>query len=129
MEERRGFLSGHIRLKLWQKLLLVAGCTALCALLAWVYCEKIASPVYSSTVRAQLRITDTESLTASGDPSLTVAALDIPAGLRDELAAVGSKNKGLFYRNITDEIQQATGELIKPKDLKNMISVSTDEAD
>ena len=129
MEEKKGFLSKRIRLKLWQKLLLIAGCTALCALLAWVYCEKIAVPVYSSTVRTQLRIADTDSLTASGDPSLTVAALDIPAGLRDELAAVGSKNKGLFYRNITDEIQQATGELIKPKDLKNMISVSTDETD
>ncbi len=129
MEERKGFLSKRIRLKLWQKLLLIAGCTALCALLAWVYCEKIAAPVYSSTVRTQLRIADSDSLTASGDPSLTVAALDIPAGLRDELAAVGSKNKGLFYRNITDEIQQATGELIKPKDLKNMISVSTDETD
>ena len=129
MEEKKGFLSRRIRLKLWQKLLLIIGCTALSALLVWIYCEKIASPVYTNTVRSQLRIMDTESLTASGDPSLTVVTLDIPAGLRDELAAVGSKNKGLFYRNITDEIQAATGELIKPKDLKNMISVATDESD
>ena len=129
MKEKKGFLSKRITLKLWQKLLLIAGCTALCALLAWVYCEKIAAPVYSNMVRTQLRITDTESLAASGDPSLTVTSLDISAGLRDELASVGSKNKGLFYRNITDEIQQSTGELIKPKDLKNMISVSADEAD
>ena len=129
METRRGFLSKRIRLKLWQKLLLVIGCTALAALAAWIYCEQIAKPVYTTTVRAQLRIMDTDSLTASGDPSLTVMKLDIPGGLRDELAAVGSKNKGLFYRNITDEIQQNTGELIKPKDLKNMISVTTDPAD
>ena len=129
MEDRKGFLSRRIRLKTWQKLLLIAGCTVLAALLAWIFCEKIASPVYANTVRAQLRIMDTESLTASGDPSLTVVTLDIPAGLRDELASVGSKNKGLFYRNITDEIQNTTGELIKPKDLKNMITVSTDETD
>ncbi len=129
MEDRKGFLSGRIRLKLWQKILLIAGCTALCGLLAWVFCEKIAVPVYTSTVRSQLRITDTESLAASGDPSLTVVTLDIPTGLRDELAAVGSKNKGLFYRSITDEIQESTGELIKPKDLKNMISVTADGED
>ena len=129
MEERRGFLSKRIRLKLWQKLLLIFGCTALAALAAWIYCEQIAKPVYATTVRAQLQIMDTDSLTASGDPSLTVTKLDIPGGLRDELAAVGSKNKGLFYRNITDEIQQNTGELIKPKDLKNMISVAADPAD
>ena len=129
MEERKGFLSGRIRLKLWQKLLLIAGCTVLAALLAWIFCEKIARPVYANTVRSQLRIMDTESLTSSGDPSLTVITLDIPAGLRDELASVGSKNKGLFYRNITDEIKASTGELIKPKDLKNMITVSTDETD
>ena len=129
MNERRGFLSKRIRLKGWQKLLLVAGCTALAALAAWIYCEKVAQPVYSTTVRSQLRILDTDSLTASGDPSLTVVTLDIPGGLRDELAAVGSRNKGLFYRNITDEIQQGTGELIKPKDLKNMISVAADADD
>ena len=129
MDERKGFLSKRVRLKGWQKLLLIAGCTLLAALLAWIYCEQIAKPVYSSTVRAQLRIMDTDSLTASGDPSLTVVTLDIPGGLRDELAAVGSKSKGLFYRNITDEIQQNTGELIKPKDLKNMISVATDAED
>ena len=109
METRRGFLSKRIRLKLWQKLLLIFGCTALAALAAWIYCEQIAKPVYATTVRAQLQIMDTDSLTASGDPSLTVTKLDIPGGLRDELAAVGSKNKGLFYRNITDEIQQNTG--------------------
>ena len=129
METRRGFLSKRIRLKLWQKALLIIGCTALAALAAWIYCERITKPVYATTVRAQLRILDTDSLTASGDPSLTVTKLDIPGGLRDELAAVGSKNKGLFYRNITDEIQQNTGELIKPKDLKNMISVEADPAD
>ena len=69
MEEKKGFLSRRIRLKLWQKLLLIIGCTALSALLVWIYCEKIASPVYTNTVRSQLRIMDTESLTASGDPS------------------------------------------------------------
>ena len=129
METRRGFLSKRIRLKLWQKLLLILGCTALAALAAWIYCEHIAKPVYTTTVRAQLRIMDTDLLTASGDPALTTLKLDIPGGLRDELAAVGSKNKGLFYRSITEEIQQNTGELIKPKDLKNMISVETDPED
>ena len=129
MEERKGFLSGRIRLKGWQKLVAVIGCTVLFGLGAWIYCEHIAKPVYSSTLKTQLRILDTESLASSGDSSLTVVTLDIPGGLRDELAAVGSKNKGLFYRNITDEIQQSTGELIKPKDLKNMISVAADETD
>ena len=129
MKEKKGFLTKRICLKLWQKLLLIAGCTVLAALTAWVYCEKIAVPVCSDTVRSQLRIMDTDSLTAQGDSSLTVITLDIPGGLRDELASVGSKNKGLFYRNITDDIQQSTGELIKPRDLKNMVSVSRDETD
>lgn len=129
MEDRKGFLSGRIRLKAWQKILLVIACTVLAAGAAWLYCEKIATPVYSSTAKTQLRILDTESLTSGGDSSLTVVTLDIPGGLRDELANVGSKSKGLFYRNISDEINETTGTLIKPKDLKNMISVAADAED
>ena len=129
MEERKGFLSSRIRLKGWQKLLLVLACTVIAAGAAWLYCEKIATPVYSSTAKTQLHILDTESLTSGGDSSLTVVTLDIPGGLRDELANVGSKSKGLFYRNISDEISEKTGTLIKPKDLKNMISVAADTED
>ena len=129
MDERKGFLSRRVTLKGWQKLLIVLGCTLLAAAASWLYCEKIASPVYTTSVRAQLRILDTESLASSGDASLTKVTLDIPAGLRDELAAVGSGSKGLFYRNISDDIKASTGELMKPKELKNMISVAADTAD
>ena len=129
MDERKGFLSRRVTLKGWQKLLIVLGCTLLAAAASWLYCEKIASPVYTTSVRAQLRILDTESLASSGDASLTKVTLDIPAGLRDELAAVGSGSKGLFYRNISDDIKASTGELMKPKELKNMISVAADAAD
>ena len=55
MDERKGFLSRRVTLKGWQKLLLVLGCTVLAAAASWLYCEKIASPVYTSSVRAQSR--------------------------------------------------------------------------
>ena len=129
MDERKGFLSRRVTLKGWQKLLLVLGCTLLAAAASWLYCEKIASPVYTTSVRAQLHILDTESLASSGDTSLTKITLDIPSGLREELSAVGSGSKGIFYRNISDDIKASTGELMKPKELKNMISVSADAAD
>ena len=129
MDERKGFLSRRVTLKGWQKLLLVLGCTLLAAAASWLYCEKIASPVYTTSVRAQLHILDTESLASSGDASLTKITLDIPSGLREELSAVGSGSKGIFYRNISDDIKASTGELMKPKELKNMISVSADAAD
>jgi multiple sugar transport system permease protein/putative aldouronate transport system permease protein len=129
MEERKGFLSKRVTLKKWQKLLIILGCVALAAAAAYIYCEHIASPVYSSAVRTRLKIEDTDTLMASGDEGLTVVKLDILGGLRDELTNVGSKNKGLLYRNVSDEINAATGELIKPKDLKNMIGVSLDAAD
>ena len=129
MEERKGFLSKRVTLKKWQKLLIILGCVALSAAAAYIYCEHIASPVYASTVRTRLKIEDTDTLMASGDGELTVVKLDILGGLRDELTNVGSKNKGLLYRNVSDEINAATGELIKPKDLKNMISVNADAAD
>ena len=129
MEKRNGFLSKRVTLKAWQKLAIVALCTAAAALGAWVYCEKIATPVYMSSARSQVSILDTETLLSSGDSSLTVESLDIPAGLREELGSVGSKNKGLFYRNISDAILAAGGELLKPKDLKNMISTGNDPED
>ena len=129
MENRRGFLSKRVTLKGWQKLLLIVGCTALVAFAAYAYCEWIATPVYTSTARTQLRVEDTETLMASADPALTTVTLDITAGLRDELGSVGSKNKGLYYRNISDEINAASGVLLKPKELKNMINVSADPED
>ncbi len=129
MEKRNGFLSKRVTLKAWQKLAIVVLCTAAAALGAWVYCEKIATPVYMSSARSQVSILDTETLLSSGDSSLTVESLDIPAGLREELGSVGSKNKGLFYRNISDAILAAGGELLKPKDLKNMISTGNDPED
>ena len=129
MEKRNGFLSKRVTLKGWQKLLIVVLCTALAAAAAWIYCEKIAEPLYVSTARTQVAILDTETLLASGDSSLTVLTLDICAGLRDELGAVASKNKGLYYRNISDALQELSGKMVKPKDLKNMISVSNDPED
>ncbi len=129
MDDRKGFLSQRVTLKFWQKLLLILGCTVLAAGAAYVYCEHIASPVYSSSVRTQLHVLDTETLTASGDSSMTVVTLDILGGLRDEFTNVGSKNKGLFYRNISDEINASAGVLLKPKDIKNMINAVTDPAD
>jgi len=129
MEKRNGFLSKRITLKFWQKLLLIAGCTVLAAGAAYLYCEHIAVPVYSSSVRTQLHVQDTETLTSSGDSSLTVVTLDIMGGLREELTNVGSKNKGLFYRSVSDQVSQDAGILIKPKDVKNMIGVAADPAD
>ena len=113
----------------WTRLLLVLVCTALCALLAWVCCEHIATPRYADTVRATLTITDTESLMTGGDSSFTTRSLNIRGALLEELGSVGSKNKGLFYRNISDAIQGAGGDLIKPRELKDMVSVSDDPED
>ena len=113
----------------WARLLLVVGCTALCALLAWVCCEHIITPRYADTVRATLSITDTESLTSGGSSTFTTRSLNIRGALLEELGSVGSKNKGLFYRNITDAIQANGGELIKPRELKDMVSVSDDAED
>ena len=129
MEKQNGFLSKRITLKPWQKVLLVLGCTALAVLAAWVWCEKIATPVCSSSVRTQLTVLDTDTLLSSGNSELTTVSLDIPGGLRDELGSVGSESKGLFYRNISDAINESAGVLLKPKDLKNMISVTADGAE
>ena len=129
MEKRKGFLSNRIVLKGWQKLLIILGCTVIAALGAWVYCEKIATPVYVTTVRTQLHIEDIETLMTSSDPTLTTEVLDIPGGLRNEIGEVGSKGKGDYYRYISDEINEATGERLKPKELKAMINISTDPAD
>ena len=84
MEKRNGFLSRRVALKSWQKLLLILACTALAGAAAYVYCEKIASPVYTSSVRAQLKVEDTETLMASGNAELTAVTLDILGGLREE---------------------------------------------
>ena len=129
MEKRNGFLSRRVALKSWQKLLLILACTALAGAAAYVYCEKIATPVYTSSVRAQLKVEDTETLMASGNAELTAVTLDILGGLREELTNVGSKNKGLFYRSISDDINESTGVLLKPKDLKNMIGTAVDTDD
>ena len=129
MEKRKGFLTGRILLKWWQKILLVAGCTALAALLAWVYCEHITKPVYVSTVRSQLTVNDTETLMNS-DTTQVTRELDVTGALLDELGSVGKKgNNGLFYKNVSSEIEEATGTLLKPRDLQNVISVKTDESD
>ena len=129
MEKRNGFLSRRVALKSWQKLLLILACTALAGAAAYVYCEKIATPVYTSSVRAQLKVEDTETLMASGNAELTAVTLDILGGLREELTNVGSKNKGLFYRSISDDINESAGVLLKPKDLKNMIGTAVDTDD
>ena len=129
MEKRNGFLSRRVALKSWQKLLLILACTALAGAAAYVYCEKIAAPVYTSSVRAQLRVEDTGTLMASGNAELTAVTLDILGGLREELTNVGSKNKGLFYRSISDDINESAGVLLKPKDLKNMIGTVVDADD
>ena len=129
MDARKGLWSGRVPMKTWKKLLLILGCALLAAAAAYLYCERVATPVYTSTVRTKLKVEDTETLMASGENEITVVTLDILGGLRDELTNVGSKNKGLFYRNVSDEINAAFGVLIKPKDLKNMIGVSADAAD
>ena len=130
MENKHGFLSKRIRLKGWQKLLIIAACTVIAGLGAYVYCEHIATPVYMSAVKTQLHILDADTLMASADSSLTTVTLDIPGGIRDELGSVGSKgSKGLYYRNISDEVNEAAGVRLKPRDLKNMITVETDPGD
>ncbi len=113
----------------WGKLLLVVCCTALCAALAWVYCEKIATPRYADTYRASLSILDTEPLMSGGNSEFTTRSLNIRGGLLDELGNVGSKNKGLFYRNIADALNGDGEVVLKPRELKDMISVADDTGD
>ena len=129
MDKQKGFLTRRILLKWWQKILLVVGCTALVALLAWVYCEYITKPVYISTVRSQLTVSDTETLLNSDTTQIT-RTLNITGALRDELGSVGKKgNKGLLYKNVSAEIEGQTGTLLKPGDLKDVISVTPDPSD
>ncbi len=129
MEKQKGFLSGRILLKWWQKILLVTGCAVAVALLAWIFCEWITKPVYISTVRSQLTVNDTETLMNSSSIQIT-RELNITGALLDELGNVGKKgNNGLFYKNVSSEIEEATGILLKPRDLQNVISVKTDESD
>ncbi len=46
----------RLNLRWWHKLLLIAATTGLVVLAAWLYCEKIATPTYTDTVRATLSI-------------------------------------------------------------------------
>ena len=46
----------RIRLKLWQKLLLILTTTGLVVLAAWLYCERFAAVSYVDTMRATLSV-------------------------------------------------------------------------
>ena len=130
MEKKNGFLSKRVRFTWWQKLLLIVGCTLIAVAGAWVFCEKIVSPRYISSVRTRLRIEDTETLLASASSDMTSVTYNIPGGLAEELGKVGSKgNKGLLYRNISGELENETGLKLNPRDLYDMIKVSTDPSD
>ena len=122
----------RLSLKSWQKLLLIAGVTALCGLMAWLYCEKIATPSYVVQASSSLTIEDTESLVSSEHSSFTDRQLDILGALKEELSEPGSKqrgNKALLYYNLTADLQEKTGQVTKPKDLKSMIRILQDPQD
>ncbi len=110
----------RIHLKWWQKLLLIAACTGLVVFGAWLYCEKIAAPVYTDTVRATLEI-DGEKMKEmrSVRSDYIEEHLDIIGNLtkaelnKDSLRGNqarpykedASRFSGLYYYNIRDEVQ------------------------
>ena len=125
MEKKKGFLTGRILLKWWQKLLLVAGCTAAVALGAYIFCEHITTPVYVSTVRNQVTVYDTETLMNAASSSTSIQ-LNIRGGLEKELKL----NSGSFYKNVSREILETTGLLVKEREqLQNQILIDEDPKD
>ena len=86
------------RLNLWQKLLLIAGCTALCGLLTALWCEKIATPRYSdSNARVTLQA-DYGVLFGERNYLNDAGEFDILGALSEELADDG------FYQRIVDAL-------------------------
>ena len=130
----------RVILKWWQKLLLIAGCTGLCVLAAWLLCEKYLEPAYVDTVRTVLEIDREENgaldTIKSQNADFLEDVLDIRGNLtkEDQPLANPSKNpesRGGQYYKLLYETLKAQYPDIKtiPRDLKNMISTSAVKSD
>ena len=129
----------RIHLKWWQKLLLIAACTGLVVFGAWLYCEKIAAPTYTDTVRATLTIdSGTLDEIKSQRSEFVDEQLNIRSGLSAELNNKNTLrnrrgNNGAYYWNILtamyteDEIR---AQRISPEAFGQIIhSVTSDSLD
>lgn len=112
----------RLRLPWWAKLLLIAATTGLVVFGAWYYCEKMAVPVYTDTVRATAEIDgDTMKQMRSVRSDYVEEHLDIignldkaelnKGSLRGEQAREykedSSRLSGIYYYNVRDEVQAA----------------------
>ncbi len=114
---------------LWQRVLLIAGITALCTAAAWVICEKVLTPVYVDTAEVSLTIDQEamERLVAENPDDVELVLDLLNTGLKSEFTGPGSSRKSdlrngqvkaLFYYLISDDLAASYG--YDPKEMESV---------